>query len=355
MSEVVLRDTAVLTGKELTAFHESWRGAPLSRRLQYLKRRMFIMHPLATALSAAILQRGKLRKASGEGRGIFALCPADGGKTTLLEWLDQEFPPRTVREPDPECEGSFIERTEYPYRKIDIPSPCNEGTVMKALLDALKVPPCTFKQPEDRKKHLTTQLNLARTWLIGFDNVQDIPERTGPKTNKRVGNLIRDLIDKASAVCLLLGTDDAEIVISANTLLRKRVPGRLTLGPYDVSTKAGLVQCLNMISKVEAKLPLADQEGLTEGRLGRGLACAADGKIGTVVEILHASIPHAVEAGRECLSLEDVKQGYLDLFLDYAAEIDPFDESFTPRRLTKPGEPHFTQLDEPPRRKRGKD
>ena len=48
----------------------------------------------------------------------------------------------------------------------------------------------------------------------------------------------------------------------------------------------------------------------------------------------------------ESISLSDISQGYRDLYLDYASAVDPFAAEFEPRRLIRPGEPHFTAIDE---------
>ena len=234
---------------------------------------LFVMHPLLAALAAALIQRVEELTMTGRGRGILVICPPDGGKTTLIDWLRSEFPKQVVTEPDPLDASLTIERTEFPFLWIDIPESCTMRSFLEAILDALGSPARTFKRPLDRLKFVVEQLKLARVRLLAIDNVQDIPDGTGPRTTKTIGNLIRGLVDKPGLVALLLGTQEAKIVVSSADQLKKRVKGFMSLGPYDVSVPGKLALCMEMISKVEERLPLAAQAGLAEGAL---VSCPAN-------------------------------------------------------------------------------
>ena len=347
-----VRKAVKLSLAELHAFQKDWRGEPVERRLNYLLHDLFVMHPLLAAIAAAVIQRGEELVMTGRGRGFLVICPPDGGKTTLIDWLRSEFPTLTITEPDPMDESLTIERTEIPFLWIDVPAPCTMTTFLEAILEAIGSPARTFKTPKKRLEFVIEQLKIARVRFLAVDNVQDVPDKTGPRTTKTIGNLIRGLIDKPGLVAILLGTQEARIVVSSNDQLRKRVKGLLSLGPYDVDSPEQLAKCMEMISKVEERLPLSGQAGLAKGALGRGLSCAINGNIGTLVDLLAIAIPRAVKDGRECVILEDVKTAYELLFLGYAEEVDPFAPKFVPRRLNLPGEPHFTALDDRNARRR---
>jgi Bacterial TniB protein len=275
------------------------------------------------------------------------VAPPDGGKTRLVKWLRDQFPDRVVTEQwDPEDEGSVVERTEKDLVAMDIPNPCKYVAVANEVLKALKHPNFRGNDPGTQSQLAIEQLKLARTIFLVVDNVQDIPEHRGPKGTSSIGGFFRDIIEQCAIIVVFLGTARAEIVISANDQLRKRVPAPLRLGGYDVSTELGLAQAMRLLRMVDDAMPLAEASGLGNGAFGRGLACAGDGKIGAIIDILSAGLVYTVEEGRERMTIDDARRGYEDHYLDYAKTTNPFEEGFQPRRLNQPGEPHFTEIDD---------
>lgn len=324
-----------------------WRGVRVEERIAYIAQ-MFIAHPLAANIIEVVNRRTRIRLASQRARGILILAPPDGGKTRLIRYLEEQHPPKIVVDLlDPSDKDSIAERTERPLVCMSIPNPCNMTNVASAILDALEHP--NFRREKDKAKQIEivqNQLKLARTIILAVDNVQDIPELRGPKGTFNTGNLFRDIIEKCSIVVLFFGTGTAEIVIRANEQLRKRVPSPLSLGGYNVATTQGLASALRVLHEFDNDMPLAESSGLGEGALGRGLACAADGRVGAMSDLLIESLVRAREAGRERITIEDAKKAYQDHYLDYSSAIDPFASGFIPRRLVLPGEPHFTAIDE---------
>jgi Bacterial TniB protein len=325
---------------------DHWRGETLSARLLHLTS-IFLAHPLAVKVIEALNQRKRILMAARRGRGILILAPPDGGKTRLLKWLTEQFPDRVVVEQwDPEDEASIVERTEKDLVAMDIPNPCKYVAVANEVLKALKHPNFRGADPGTQSELAIEQLKLAKTIFLVVDNVQDIPELRGPKGTSSVGGFFRDIIEECAIIVVFLGTAKAEIVISANDQLRKRVPAPLRLGGYDVSTELGLAQAMRLLRMIDDEMPLAEVSGLGNGAFGRGLACAGDGKIGAIIDILCASLLYTVQEGRERMTIDDARRGYEDHYLDYARTTNPFDEGFRPRRLNLPGEPHFTAIDD---------
>jgi hypothetical protein len=109
---------------------------------------------------------------------------------------------------------------------------------------------------------------------------------------------------------------------------------------------------LRVLDMIDDAFPLAKKSGLGVGRLGKALACASDGKVGAIVDILISSLPFALADGREQLTMKDVESGYTAQYLDYAAAANPFANDFQYRRLIRPGEPHFTAVDDDNTRRR---
>lgn len=317
---------------------EKWRGAPISARLGAFGQ-VFIAHPTLATVIEAVRWRYQLLKDGGDPRGIMVLAPPDGGKTTLMEHLAKGLPPSEVREQLPD--GSYIDRTEIPCVCITSPTPCNLVGTANAILLSLNSPLAFGRQPKKQYDDAINQLKLAKTKLLIIDNAHDIPEQRGPVGQYHILSFIRDIVEKARIIVVMLGTDITETILLSNPQLHKRIPAPLRLGFYDVSTEVGLARCLRMLDALDDVLPFAEKSNLGSGALGYGLACAGDGRIGTCCTLLTGAFSYAIASGREHIVLEDVRKSYKQIYLDYAATVDPFAEGFKPRRLILPDEPHF--------------
>jgi len=315
-----------------------WRGASLMARMDDFQN-AFIGHPTLNEVIEHLNWRRQLLKAGGDPRGIMVLAPPDGGKTTLMEHFAKILPPREHREQLQD--GSWVSRSEYPCVCITSPSPCNVVGMANAILLELGSPLVAGKQAGKQSKEAIAQLKLARTTLLIIDNAHDIPEQRGPVGQYHILSFVRNVIDKARVIVVLLGTDITETVLLSNPQLHKRIPAPLRLGFYDVNTTEGLARALRMLDELDKVLPFAELSCLGSGPLGYGLACAGDGRIGTCCTILRGSFSYAIAAGREHITLEDVRASYKEIYLDYAGAVDPFADGFKPRRLILAGEPHY--------------
>lgn len=332
-----------------------WRGVDTKQRQRYAKDVMFVAHPKAAALLSAINQRRQLHAGTNVGRGILITAPPDGGKTRFIKYLGTLIPELTIRTPEfPDANEPFEERTVKEFVHQTVPSPCSLLTCANGTLQSLGHPGWNGSQASDQVLLAKSQLGIAGTKLLAVDNVQDIPEQKGPLGTSRVGLFYRDLIEDCRMIVLLFGTDEAEIVVTANKQLRRRVPGKLQLGGYDVSTVDGMALVLRVLDMIDDAFPMPEKSGLGVGKLGRALACATDGKVGAMVDILVSSLPFAFADGREHLTMKDVERGYTAHYLDYATAVNPFADDFQYRRLIRPGEPHFTAIDDDNTRRRKK-
>ena len=307
-----------------------WRGVPLRQRLAALLH-AFFMHPQASALVTALEQRKELKILTGRGVGLLGMAPPGGGKTTFARHLESIWP--RVQE---------AERTYVPFVSMEVPSPCTPGTFCNGILHALGDPNWDVDRLKVQRKRAHDLLRKCGTDVLAIDNVQDIPDARGPKGMKLIGNEIRNVIDQVGVVVLLLGTREARAVLDSNPQLKSRCPGPLTLCDYDITTRGGLASFLRLLSIFDEHLPLAESSGLGQGRMGWPFALASNGRMRHVVQMLNIAISLAVAAGREHLTLEDLRDAYLGLFLDGAQAVNPFDPKFKEwRRLDRAGEPHF--------------
>ena len=320
------------------ADRERWTGSPLEARMARFQR-IFIGHPTLNLVIEHLNWRRKLLKVGGDPRGIMVLAPPDGGKTSLMTHLAELLPAKEYREQL--SDGSWITGTEFPCICITCPSPCNVPEMGKAILEGLNSPLAFARKSARQTCDVINQLKLARTTMLVIDNAHDIPEQRGPVGQYNILSSVRDIIEEARVIVVMLGTDITETILLSNPQLHKRIPAPLRLGFYDVGTPDGLSRALRMLDALDEWLPFAEKSNLGTGKLGYGLACAGDGKIGTCCTILRGAFSYAVESGREYLTIDDVTKSYGQLYLDYAGAVNPFDDGFIPRRLILPGEPHF--------------
>ncbi|MDM0053985.1 TniB family NTP-binding protein [Variovorax sp. J22R115] len=307
----------------------------MSERQQHI-RSLVLAHPLLARILDAIRQRVSDRRLADRGLGILIIAPPDAGKSTLLKRLETIYP-----------RSSTDERDIIPYVWFSVPGPCTKLRFANAILRALGDPLWDGKDANkqaDRAEHL---LSKVQTVVIGVDNAQDIPEQRKFRGVKQVGSYMRDLVERCKVVLLMVGTDDSRVVVQSNQQLRRRVPGFLPLGPYDILSKDGLSKFLRMAHMFDENLPLADPSGLAKGQMGKALAFASNGTIGCLADLLVGAVGFCVNDGREALTLHDLSRAFRAHFLGYADTVDPFSPGFKDwRRLDRPGEPFFTMSEE---------
>lgn len=322
------------------ADRSQWKGRPISERLLHLEI-TFVFHPLLSVVLLEVKSRLKLLADGGRPLGIFIIAEPGGGKTRLLTHLETLYPQEVLSE-----------RTIQRYVWIAVPNPCRQVEVANAILKALGDPLWDGKRPKVQLARAIDQLKASKTVLLGIDNAQDIPERTGPVNVKLVGNFIRDVIDACRVVTLFVGTEDAGFVLAVNKQLKRRIPAELPLSDYPIDEEVGLATFLRLLHEIDLVLPLAEDSHLKDGQKGKALTFAADGKFSHVINILSIAIAHAVEEQRESLTLEDLSYAYQKYFLH--TSVNPFTPGFKDwRRLNRPGEPHYLITDTRDRKTKG--
>jgi len=312
-----------------------WSGVPLSDRQAQIKA-LVLAHPLLARIIEAIKQRVGHRRVADKGLGILIIAPPDGGKSTLLKFLETVYP-----------RLSTGDRDIVPYVWFTVPGPCTKlqfaNAILKALGDPLWEGTDTKKQA-DRAEELLVKV---QTVVVGVDNAHNIPERRGFRGVKQVGTYISELIDHCKVVLLMVGTEDSRVVVHSNQQLRRRVPGFLPLGAYDILSKDGLSKFLRMVHMFDENLPLSELSGLAKGQMGKALAFASNGTIGCLADLLTEAVAFCVGEGRELLTLHDLSRAFRSHFLGYAEPVDPFTPGFKDwRRLDRPGEPYFVMTEE---------
>ncbi|WP_077033077.1 TniB family NTP-binding protein [Pelomonas sp. KK5] len=322
----------------MKAGRRDWAGVDLDQRLQHMES-LFIPHPQVVRLIEVLKERIDRRKATGVGLGLLGIAPSGGGKSTLIRHLHERWPRR-----------EDADRTIVPFISFSVPMPCTPLNCSNSVLESLGDPLHHGKSTSEQTARAIALLRSCETAVVAVDNAQDIPDRRATRGIAVIGNYFRDLINAGGLILLMLGTAEAEIVVSSNGQLRRRIPGKLSLCGYEIDKATGLASYLKLIAKFEEQLPLCETSGLATSALGKALAFASNGRISYLKELLMAAVRHAVGAGHECITREHLKAAYVDVFLDYASAIDPFAPDFRDwRYLNRPGEPHFDEY-VPPRR-----
>jgi hypothetical protein len=221
---------------------------------------------------------------------------------------------------------------------VDVPDPCTPAEWCIAMLQSLGDP-----SPRKRRKstlaeqvgHMTRQCQVR---LIVVDNLQDVPARRRARGIELVGGRLRDLIDFTRCVWLFLGTHAAKEVIDREDQLIKRVAYRDELLYFSLETPELSREWLILLKRIDEWLPLAESnEKFLQSNSGL-LFIASEGVLDRLITLLDRACRHAVEEGRERLSMEDLELSFRTVFGRNVT--NPFDKEFVPRHLNQEGEPY---------------
>lgn len=288
-----------------------------------------IYHPQSVRIVRNLDIRLRMQELSHESTGIVIRCPSDGGKSAFVRLLKRRYPPVEIED-----------RTLYPCIGFNAPIPCNALGIANAILKEFHDPDANGMCVARQISRARTLLREARTKIIAVDNFQDVPERRGVKGVQIVGNVLRDVID-CNLIAVLLGTDEADIVVRSNEQLRRRSPASLPLGYYDITTKEGLSICLRLVDLFEEVCPLAVRSNLAGTWIGKAIVFGSNGKVGAMSKLFSWGLTACVDAGLEELQLEHLRYAFNEYFAGFE-HANPFIQAPCKwRRLDQPNEPFF--------------
>ena len=319
---------------EEALWKQQWQEKPLPHRLHYMAK-LVVPHPqFFEAVSEVRRRTGRCIRQS-KGAAMSVIAPTGAGKSTLAKYCQQMWPDRTL--------------PELTLRRVvvfTIPPRPSSGSMSSAVLKALGDPRWEKGKAQilqERTKYLLTK---CRTRLVLIDNVHDVPERRRRSGVREVGNWIRDLVDTVSALFVSLGAEQGLDVFNANSQVRRRSPAHMRIDYFGVAVKKDAAQFLRFLYELDKNLPLAKMSGLSEPKLAARIWMASHGVMDYIMQITTEALELAVKKGQEQLTLEDLAQGFKQVFKDATPATNPFDPKTPFRRLDREGEPFFQWLED---------
>jgi hypothetical protein len=109
-----------------------------------------------------------------------------------------------------------------------------------------------------------------------------------------------------------------------------RFEGQVWVRPYDWSSRSGRAKFLAMLGKFEKQISLQEPSNLKEFDIASRIYCASGGAIGIVSKHLGRALRHALEGGREVVTLVDLGRAYAGTLIEYRPprQLADFDADF---------------------------
>ena len=313
---------------------EAWRGISIQQRQRYIANELVISHPDFVLAVREIARMARRSRNERKGNAILVIAGSGQGKSFLAGYLLRLYPRIDVGE-----------ASKVPAMAFSIPSAVTPRLMGVAALSALGDPKANSGDSETVKARLLGLMAATGVEIVLIDNVQDIPERRHEGGIKHIGNWIRDLIDSAKVLVVLLGTPAALAVTNLNSQLRRRAVKQLFIRRFSIDTKVAFARFLRLLDELDKRLPMAEPSALCAPELAQRLYYATYGVMDYLLALVSEAVECAVAERRERLLREDFACAFDRLFRDSAKDLNPFSSDGPQRALDQRGEPFHRWFD----------
>jgi hypothetical protein len=246
---------------------------------KYLKQLVGSIRVPHTAFTqgAKRIKQGMENVVSGSPYIISMIGESRGGKTSLLNYVAQQFP-RTRSETG----------LNVPIVYIRTPAKPTEKAMARRILRALGDPLPYSRLPEyDLTDKAQGLLKSCETKAIFMDEIQHFPQRWGQAVVNEAADWLKNLAEEANVLLILTGTPESIAMFNLNEQLKNRTYGYINLSKfdwYDAKSRAefcGILKCFKNTMK-EFSMPEIHEE-----ELAFRFWIASEGLMGLLVKILN--------------------------------------------------------------------
>lgn len=305
-----------------------WKGATVEDRERW-REQLFIPYPLVEGALVDSWRKLEIARSTKRSTVMLVIGETGSGKTTFGNVLAKAAT-AAFSAPDPE-------RTIVPALLISAPDPCTPPELCIHILEKLGDP-----LPRKREKatlpavvqHLMKECGVR---VVLFDNFQDVPQKRASRGIGQVLVRMREMIDESNCLWVLLGTDEARMVIRSEAQIIRRSPYELNLSYFSMSTPAANRLFAQVLHAIDEWLPLAEKTDLVS--VGPRIHIATEGIFDRIVNLLDLAWREALKAGRETVIQDDLREAF---YVEHGRRpgINPFDQDFVVRRLGAANEPY---------------
>jgi Bacterial TniB protein len=294
-----------------------------------------IDHPaFCTAIRevAAIHSRG-INAGIAEGKLI--LAQTGSGKSTALRTYKSHFADYVV---------AGVKKMPVVY--VVTPNAPTVRSLAERILLALGDPAAlrgTATSMTDRIEYFFRQCSVE---LLMIDEFQHFNDSAGGKTHARVTDWLKNLLEATGVPVVLAGLPRSQLVINANSQLRRRFSSAFYLRPFSIEDHEDARHFRAVLKQIYEWIPMESID-LSEPNNARRFYYASHGLIDYVVKIVDQAVSDPIEGCSQYLSLEAYAEAFRQaVWRDAPDRLNPFSKNPTLRALTEPNEP-FDIWDDP--------
>jgi type II secretory pathway predicted ATPase ExeA len=229
---------------------------------------------------------------------LLLVGPTNNGKTMIVEKFRRSHPPIAAR-------STATGAANIPVLKVQMPAGPDELRFFGAILDQIGLPYSLserlFKR-QDTAMHLLRQTQVR---LLVIDEVHNL--LSGSRLQqRRLLNLLRWLGNELQISLVAVGTVEAFHAIQSDDQLANRFEP-IRLPPWHDGQ-----EYRQLLSTLEAVLPLRRPSQLAKAALAEKILAAAEGVLGEIVSIVSRAAVRAVTCGSECITTQLIEElGFL--------------------------------------------
>jgi Bacterial TniB protein len=281
---------------------------------------------------AAIHSRGI---SSGIAEGKLILAQTGSGKSTALKTY----------------KGHFADYVQDGIKKMPVvyvvtPNAPTVRSLAERILMALGDPAAlrgTAVSMTDRIEYFFKQCAVE---LLMIDEFQHFNDAAAGKTHARVTDWLKNLLEATGVPVVLAGLPRSQLVINANSQLRRRFSSAFYLRPFSMDNDDEARGFRAVLKQIHEWIP-TESIDLSEPNNARRFYYASHGLIDYVVKIVDQAVSDPLRGCSQYLSLEAYAEAFrLSVWRDAPDRLNPFCKNATLRPLTQPNEP-FDIWDDP--------
>ena len=219
---------------------------------------------------------------------LLMVGPTNNGKTMIVEKFRRAHPPTPASATE---SGAAL----IPVLKVQMPAGPDEPRFFGAILDELGFPHMLSDRVAKRQDATVRILRETSVRLLIIDEVHNL--LSGSRLQqRRLLNLLRWLGNELQIPLVAVGTAEALHAVQSDDQLANRFE------PVGLPPWRSGEEYRQLLSTLEAVLPLREPSHLAKPALADKILSAAEGILGEVVSIVTRAAVHAVRSGTESIT-----------------------------------------------------
>lgn len=272
----------------------------IERRME-LAEKIYVFYPHLQEVFARMGDCHQKSKRSLEPRCLFISGLSGCGKTSTAKYYLKGFPQIE------EEEGKTV-----PVLFSAILAPATVKSVVTGMLESIGDPCADMGTTVSQTLRLIKLIKKCKVELIILDEFQHLIDRESAKILQNVANWLKTLINETKIPVVLFGMPWSDVILRANSQLKRRFQARLELNAFDWKTQEGQNDLRRLLKIVDDRLPLMEPSNLADFHMAFRFYCASRGIIDTVMRIIIAATEIALRRKQEKITLDCLAKAYED-------------------------------------------